>query len=47
MAREEEVALAILRAIILSANVKIATIENLARKTLSMDQALVASCFDC
>ena len=46
MAREEEVVMAILRAIILSANM-IAIIENLARKTLSTDQALVASCFDC
>ena len=46
MAREEEVVMAILRAIILSVNM-IVTIENLARKTLSTDPALVASCFDC
>ena len=46
MAWQEEVVKAILRAIILLANFIIA-IENLARKTLSMDQALVASCFDC
>ena len=46
MAREEEVVMAILRAIILSVNM-IATIENLARKTLSTDPALVASCSNC
>ena len=44
MARWEEVIVAILRAIILLAN-KVAIIENLARKILSMDPALEASCF--